>query len=158
MMQFVIPFLKPATSDVSGNVPSPASIEKQNTEIEDFETGNDGSNIDHVDDEPPVQQEAKRKMNVCSGALSTMKIKQEVSDVEKTFVADCNSRTNKDEDDLRKSFLISLLPDLRAVTDQEMRQFKRRVMALVDDILDNRPTSALSAQTDSQSCHSMFTT
>jgi hypothetical protein len=42
--------LKPATSDISGNVPSPASIEKQNTEIEDCETGNDGSNIDHVDD------------------------------------------------------------------------------------------------------------
>jgi hypothetical protein len=73
MIQFVIPFLKPATSDVSGNVPSPASIEKQKAEIEDFETGNDGINIDHVDDEPPVQQEAKRKINVGSGALSTMK-------------------------------------------------------------------------------------
>jgi hypothetical protein len=52
--------------------PSPASIEKQNTEI-DFETGNEGSNIDHVDDEPLVQQEAKKKMSVGSGPFSTMK-------------------------------------------------------------------------------------
>jgi hypothetical protein len=36
MMQFVIPILRPATSDVSGSVLSPASIQKQNTEIEDF--------------------------------------------------------------------------------------------------------------------------
>jgi hypothetical protein len=156
MMQFVIPFLKPATSDVSGNVPSPASIEKQNTETEDFETGNDGSNIDHVDDEPPVQQEAQRKKNVGSGALSTMKRKQEMSDVEKTFIAYCKSRTNKDkEDDPRKSFLISLLPDLCAMTDQEMGQFKRRVMTLIDNILDKRSTSTLSVQSNLQSCHSI---
>jgi hypothetical protein len=121
MIQFVIPFLKSATSDISGNVPSPASIEKQITEIEDFETGNDGSNIDHIDDLSPVQQGAKRKINVGSEALSTMKRKQEMSDVEKAFVAYCNSRTNKDkENDPRKSFFISLLPDLCSVTDQEM--------------------------------------
>jgi hypothetical protein len=37
-------------------------------------------------------------MNVGSGALSTMKRKQEMSDVEKTFVAYCNSWTNKDKE------------------------------------------------------------
>jgi hypothetical protein len=33
MMQFVIPFLKPVALDISGNVHSPASIEKQNTDV-----------------------------------------------------------------------------------------------------------------------------
>jgi hypothetical protein len=42
------------------------------------------------------------------------------------------------------------------MTNQEMRQFKGRVLALIDVILDNRPTSALSVQTDSQSCHSII--
>jgi hypothetical protein len=96
-------------------------------------------------------------MNAGSGVLSTMKRKEKMSDVEKNFVAYCNSRTNKDkEDDPRKSFLITLLPDLCAMTNQEMRQFKRRVMALIGDILDNRPTSALSVQTASQLCHSII--
>jgi hypothetical protein len=38
-------------------------------------------------------------MNDGSGAWRTMKRKQEMSDVEKTFVAYCNSRTNKDKED-----------------------------------------------------------
>lgn len=158
MLQFVIPYLKPATADISGNIPSPPSRENQSTEIEDAEIGNDDTDVDIGDKSPPtqsVEQEPKRKMSVGSEGLSKKKSKKELSEVDKTFIEFCNRRSNKEkEDDPKKAFLISLLPDLRSMNDQEMRQFKRRVLALIDEIIDNRPASALSIQTASLSSHS----
>ncbi|XP_068211944.1 uncharacterized protein [Palaemon carinicauda] len=41
-----------------------------------------------------------------------------------------------DDEDPRRQFLLSLLPDVHAMTDAQMRKFKKSVMEVVDKILD----------------------
>jgi hypothetical protein len=37
-------------------------------------------------------------------------------------------------------FLMSLLPEIQEMSDSQMKQFKRRVLMLIDDILEDAPT------------------
>lgn len=44
----------------------------------------------------------------------------------------------------KRMFLLSLLPDLEPMSDAQMRKFKRGVMQLIDDILEEGPTTSSS--------------
>lgn len=44
-----------------------------------------------------------------------------------------------DIEDPKRMFLLSLLPDIKAMSESQMRKFKRRVLALVDEILEESP-------------------
>lgn len=46
-----------------------------------------------------------------------------------------------DGDDHRKLFLLSLLPDVRTMTDTQMRRFRRLVLEAIDVVLDETPNA-----------------
>ncbi|CAG4984502.1 unnamed protein product [Colias eurytheme] len=45
-------------------------------------------------------------------------------------------KKSEDIEDPKRMFLLSLLPDMKAMSDSQTRTFKRRVLALVDEILE----------------------
>ncbi|XP_049881918.1 uncharacterized protein LOC126377906 [Pectinophora gossypiella] len=47
-------------------------------------------------------------------------------------------RTEHLEDNPRKMFLLSILPDIEAFTDEEMRVFRRKIVTCIDTIMEDR--------------------
>lgn len=47
-----------------------------------------------------------------------------------------NLEKKSEDEDPKRMFLLSLLPDMKAMSESQTRTFKRRVLALVDDILE----------------------
>lgn len=153
-LQFLLPYVKPNTDITNpGNLPSPTSdneITFENNEQSDTE----------VQDEDIIQQEEYltdkiiniEKPNNEKGRLPLVqernqgkgnkkKRKLDVSEVDKSFIDFVNMKKEKScETDPRKMFLLSLLPDIKNMTDQQMRMFKKKVLDLVDDILTENPT------------------
>jgi len=153
-LQFLLPYVKPNTDITNaGNLPSPTSdneITFENNEQSDTE----------VQDEDIVQKEEYltnkiiniEKPNNEKGRLplihernqgkgNKIKRKLDVSEVDQSFIDFVNMKKEKScETDPRKMFLLSLLPDIKNMTDQQMRMFKKKVLNLVDDILTENPT------------------
>jgi len=148
-LQFLLPYVQPNTDITnSGNLPSPTSgneITFENNEQSDTE----------VQDEDIVQQEeylTNKIINNEKGRLpfvqernqgkgNTKKRKLDISKVDQSFIDFVNMKKEKScETDPRKMFLLSLLPDIKNTTDQQMRMFKKKVLDLVDDILTENPT------------------
>lgn len=50
-----------------------------------------------------------------------------------------NLEKKSEHEDPKRMFLLSLLPDMKAMSESQTRTFKRRVLALVDDILEESP-------------------
>ncbi|XP_050563747.1 transcription factor Adf-1-like [Spodoptera frugiperda] len=48
-----------------------------------------------------------------------------------------NSNNNEVSDDSRKMFLLSLLPEVNALTECQMRMFRRKIFTLLDEIVDS---------------------
>lgn len=60
----------------------------------------------------------------------------------KTFadaVHEKKARISSDDDDPRRLFLLSLLPDVHAMTDFQMRKFRILVLQAVDKVLEDHP-------------------
>lgn len=184
-LQFLIPFLKPASfeikedtlSNISSeldqlNLPSPLSSEFVGTEIEDEDF--DESNNDDDDENgeaainmkqepsPTLELEQETKRKIChenwGGGVSKKKKPLEISEVNASSSNTCNCHSNREtEEDPKKAFLTSLLPDLRSLNDKEMRQFKRKTLEIIDDIIDSRPTLNVSNHSDTTSKYEFIT-
>ncbi|CAG4942643.1 unnamed protein product [Parnassius apollo] len=79
----------------------------------------------------PDVKKLKRRINIevnNEDYLNTRKAK-----IEKT--------TNDSMEDPKRMFLLSLLPDVNAMSDNQMRMFKRRVISLVEEILEEKSHS-----------------
>ncbi|XP_063629194.1 uncharacterized protein LOC134800639 [Cydia splendana] len=50
-------------------------------------------------------------------------------------------KKSEDIEDPKRMFLLSLLPDMKAMSESQTRTFKRRVLALVDEILEESPST-----------------
>ncbi|XP_012148670.1 uncharacterized protein LOC105663580 isoform X2 [Megachile rotundata] len=122
VMQFVLPFVKPAShTRISGNQLSPPTVETIIEETKhDEDTDEDATKVFlSAQKDDPLAGRQNKRVKPC--------------DVDQ-MCANC-SQQNPLADDYRKSFLISLLPDVHRLTDDEMREFKMKVLMVLDEIL-----------------------
>lgn len=144
-LQFLLPYVKPSTDlTTSGNLlPTPDhDILLENNEQSDTED----------QDEDLVQQEqyfsdkiiSKNHEEVRSPeeqTKGTKKRKSELSQADQSFIDFVKmKKTKMCGEDPRRMYLLSLLPDINAMTDKQMRMFKRKVSDVIDDILNENPT------------------
>lgn len=144
-MQFLLPYVKPSTDlTTSGNLPSPTpdhDILLENNEQSDTED----------QDEDLVQQEQYFSDKITSKnhdvrspeekTKGTKKRKSELSQADQSFIDFVKmKKTKMCGEDPRRMYLLSLLPDINAMTDKQMRIFKKKVSDVIDDILNENPT------------------
>lgn len=99
---------------------------------------------------PRENCETNGSNNLCSSIESHARKEKHMTTLDeddRSFIEFLNLKKSKltTEEDPRKQFLLSLLPDVRQMTDAQMRRFKRNVLYLVEDILDNAPVDSLPA-------------
>lgn len=97
---------------------------------------------------PPASSTGSRFTRRKGKSFST--IDDGIMDYFKARKAKLDKNTIETEDP-KRMFLLSLLPDMKAMSDSQTRTFKRRVLALVDEILEEpqRPSLAPSQQATS---------
>lgn len=160
-MQFIVPFVKTNApdSDSQGNIPSPVARDSENLESEN-ESESENTEIQTeiaVEDTEPDITDQREPMLRTEGTKKTArntakKRKLEVRDPDKAFVEFCESRKNRDESkDPNKMFLLSLVPDVNQMNPQQTRRFKRDVLCLIDNILDNTSSGTTSNANHGQS-------
>jgi hypothetical protein len=88
-----------------------------------------------------------------SSRVKKRKTSRSLSDVDKSFMEFVNMKENQfaSDDDPRIQFLLSLLPDAKEMTDNQMRRFKRKVLELVEDILDDGSSGSSATSYSSES-------
>lgn len=151
-MQFAIPFIKPLTSTVSGNL----TTTSQHEVIDHEENEEDLKELICIITTPPspnckprsLPPPSPRLPSTSRDPLSSSSLplskknyrKSKDSEVESNFNECLKAKKAKiDQTDqvqvARKMFLLSLLPDIYTMSDTQMRTFKRRVLCLVDGII-----------------------
>lgn len=113
-MQFVMPYLKPAIFAEAGIIPAPECMlteEDRPVDIKPLE--------DHDDDKPLVKKPKKLRL-------------KEKND-NKMFPEWCQNKQEIDENP-RKLFLVSLLPDVDKLSDEQMSAFRIKVLMLLEEI------------------------
>lgn len=153
-LQFLLPYLKPNNdSPTPKNLPSPSSeheiilenneqsdIEDQYADLIQQEKNSSDNNRIIVN-----QNQEKRcfsEVQQCSQAKNIhKKRKSDVSKADQSFIDFVNMKKNKThEEDARQMFLLSLLPDVKTMTDKQMRAFGKKVLDVIDDVLTGNPT------------------
>lgn len=129
----------------SGDLPLPTSDQ-------DILSGNNEQSDTEDQNEDLVQQEncfsdkiiSANHEKGCSPEEQTKctnkKRKNEVSQVDQSFIDFVNMKKTKMCEYPRKMFLLSLLPDINTMTNKQIRMFKKRVLDIIDDILTENPT------------------
>jgi hypothetical protein len=134
-MQFLLPFVKPSATnmDSQATLPSPPP-----------DTDKSGSEDDDVDSKVytlPEMQAGGQETEPAPKKSQGKKKRYELSKVDQPFFELCEQRKKRKYDfDPRKMFLMSLLPEIHEMSDLQMKQFKRRVLMLIDDILGDATT------------------
>jgi hypothetical protein len=122
-MSFVLPYIKTNSvcDDVSGNVPSPTQPENDDAQsTTDFpEPSNKLRKYTENEQTQPVK---KQKIKLYEPDKSTECLKARGLE---------NTSTNENP---RKMFLLSLLPEISDMTENQMKIFRRKVLQLIDDI------------------------
>jgi len=139
-MQFILPYIKGVRSvDSTGNLPSPPNVmddevnetdEVENTEENEFESTAESFNMTKSSNEQVFTPKVKKKKTNTSDAA------------DQCFIDYINTKkqNSKKEDDPRKQFLLSMLPEIHQMTDIQMRKFKRKMLDTIDDILGESST------------------
>lgn len=136
-MQFILPYIKGVRSvDTPGNLPSPPNVvddefaetdEVENTEENSFESVAESSKASN---EQVFTPKCKKKKTNTSDLAEQCFI---------DYVKTKNQKSKKEEDP-RKQFLLSMLPEINQMTDIQMRKFKRKMLDVIDGILGETST------------------
>lgn len=124
ILQFLVPFLKPSVSEVTGNLP-PVPVH----DIEDAPQPDDDADEDEVGSQSDAPSSAQSQSTPQPAKLlsktttsATVKRKrrhQEMSEADKTFIDFCKRQNTIAVETPRKHFLLSHLSDLESMTQQQ---------------------------------------
>lgn len=180
-MQFALPYIKTLNTVTSGNLPRPSeevhdTQEDENTGIIDSQTAlspiPSPESVSLPSPSPPsnslpvlspqsnsLPPESPQSSVHQKTSLSKVKSNKRSKDnTDETFDEYLKVKKNQLEASMNplqqanKMFLLSLLPDMNEMSPQQIRFFKRKVIDLVDSILQNTPqilspVSSFSAET-----------
>lgn len=138
-MQFLIPYIKGHnTEEPSGNLD--INIEKETSNQSEEEARNaEGIFMEEVVDN--IQPHTSGRSSTSPPMSWRRKLKSKSSDSVGTeniiaeYFLNRNKKITENEEDFIKSFLNSLVPDLRQMSTEQLRRFKRKVLEFIDDIL-----------------------
>lgn len=122
-MSFILPYIKTNSvcDDMFGNVPSPTQPEK------DYAP----STTDFLE---PSKQQRKYKENEQTQPVKKQKIKLYDLDKSTECLQARGMENTSTDDNPRKMFLLSLLPEINDMTENQMKIFRRKVLQLIDEI------------------------
>lgn len=164
-LQFTVPFIK-ALGKPSGNLSQPPPDEEEGPALGDG--GNDDDDL--LSENPLLPSPPPSPASTSSSRPSTSTlpqhqhrqcepIKQHIpnkkkrsakyDDIDKAFMGYLNQKssvkreqlTTEPREEALKMFLLSFLPDLKKMDDREVRQFKRKTLDAVDDIMSARSST-----------------
>lgn len=127
-LQFVLPFVKAIVhTDEPGNIPVPPEVNTENIES------------NSTTDEVPCTQattntlETPSSGSVDSNTFKKPKIRKVTNEADKAFV-DWIKKKEIKTDSARKMFLLSLLPDVENLSEEQMRKFRIKVLLLLEEM------------------------
>lgn len=139
VMQFTIPYLK-SLGAPSGSLPNPPQQEDELVEV-DYE-----SNIPLT--QQPMSSSSQTTPDITptqvrsSGGKQSKRAIQD--DVDRAFIDYLRNKTNRSPKEPKtegmKMFLLSLLPDLSKMSEEQTRLFKRKTLGIIHDILSTQDT------------------
>lgn len=134
LMGFVLPYVKPVQHvQQTGNIILSDLDEHHSEVLEGMENTQDSDvavNITNCTEDTSFGKEKKKKRK-CS---------DEHDDVDKAVLAYIQEKKGREaQDNCRKMFLLSLLPDLNNLSDRQFRQFKIRSLLMVQELLNEGP-------------------
>lgn len=121
VMQFVLPYIKSISTAQSSNMPESDSL--QDTKEEYMTETSDAANSLFA------------QYDVDSSTSSQARGNQSKRSIDEEDYCEESIMRPKSDDDLRKMFLLSLLDEVNQMTDDQMKKFKRKVLALIDEIM-----------------------
>ncbi|XP_047516291.1 uncharacterized protein LOC125056957 [Pieris napi] len=149
-MHFLAPYVKPVIPHEAGNLPSTSSRENTTTDVSndvptEFEQYTERSNVNEPSAPTTHYDSAHHSSN-------PKRKKSSLHETDKHFInylKQKSTRINESQTstDSVMSFLNSLAPELREMNLQQFKLFKRRVLNLIDDILNPTPPTPESAAT-----------
>ena len=186
-MQFAVAYIK-ALSTATGNLPN-VPRKEEDQQFRDIDTEEGVAVQDSLPlspsqplPPPPIQTPVMPQQDKNSQterlfqpkSASRPKSKRGLNDVDRTFVEYFKAKkariagtpghntSQNQRSEALKMFLLSMLPDLELMTDEQIRQFKRKSLQTIDDILSQHsyPTCSpasvhsLISQSPSHSSHS----
>jgi hypothetical protein len=118
-MSFVLPYIKTnhTYEDTSSTVPSPSQAEQCDVP-------------DKMDFPEPSDDEQRY-----AGSEQTVTVKKR-KDKLNEYLQPREAENTRTNDNPRKMFLLSLLPEINDMTENQMRVFRRKVLQLIDEIGD----------------------
>lgn len=141
-MQFVLPYVRPVKHvNETGNF----SLAEEFEDSQIYDAGNellmDTVPSDDVTTPTPTPSEKTTEKSLAVGTkesqrkrFKTSQVPRQADQVDMAFM-DYLSRKRDDNDDHRKMFLLSLLPDVTQLSDEKFRTFKIKTMELTDALL-----------------------
>ncbi|XP_036347516.1 uncharacterized protein LOC118756887 [Rhagoletis pomonella] len=130
VMQFVLPYVKPVQhAEQTGNITLSDWDVHHAEEVTTMEDGHESDITFETAQNTSTSTGQKRKRKKGSAG------NDEVEEAVLGYITNRNAK--KTEDDSRKLFLLSLLPDVNSLSAARFRQFKIRSLLLVEDLLKN---------------------
>lgn len=134
-MQFVLPYVRPIQHlQKTSNISLPES--------------NPTTEADEHDAEPPEVINVLEDNNNDDGMSKHLEAKkrkrkhpQEKDEIELAILQYIKEKKNKPSDDDRKMFLLSLLNDVKSLSEKNMRQFKIKTLLLIEQLLTQQEQS-----------------
>ncbi|KAF5279264.1 hypothetical protein FQR65_LT15449 [Abscondita terminalis] len=127
-LQFVLPFMKAIIhTGEPGNIPLLSEVDTENIES--------NSSTDEV---PCASSSTNTLETPSSGSVESNtfkkpKIRKVTNEADKAFVEWIKKKESK-TDSARKMFLLSLLPDVENLSEEQMRKFRIKVLLLLEEI------------------------
>lgn len=174
-MQFTLPFIKTLTPTSTGNLPRKPREEQHVLDLSEddeddslFQTPSTPAppSTSQIPPLPPLSPQPNLSQLPGTKTNFTRKSKGTSSEVDNSFLEYLKAKKAKittpsdDKHDSKKMFLLSLLPELDEMTDQQMKTFKREVLCVIDDIMKAAPAISpqhMASQTSDVSVEKQYT-
>lgn len=147
-MQFILPYIKGVKSvDIPDNVPSSPSVQDDDESSDVDEKpllSNDStaiSSVEYFENSCPDEQV------LYSSKSKKIKQNHAISLANQCYIDYTKSKKQNSQiedpqrEDYRKQFLLSMLPEVNQMTNNQMRKFKRKMLDAIDDILGETSSS-----------------
>lgn len=125
-MQFVVPYINPTIQIDKRRIPSPMADDEERSDDD-----NDFHKAEEIEIE--VGPEIIRQRKFKTPRTKTLKKEPVTNDVDKALVSWLQNKKPK-LDDPRKMFLLSLLPDVKNLTEKQLGVFRIKVLLLLEDV------------------------
>lgn len=154
-MHFLTPYVKPTNPPEAGNLPSTSleNTSEMSNDLPDDVPAESGQPTERCDIEPaPSSTQDNIQDNPTQQSSNPKRKNYSLHETDKHFINYLKKKSDKftvsqTSADSVMSFLNSLAPELREMNLQQFKIFKRRVLGLIDDILNPSSTTPESAAT-----------